>query len=149
MVSSLAFYITVLRKEFAGYCNDRLQELGLSQGFLFFILYVGKHPGCSPKELAQGLHMDSGHVTRTLSKLEQSGFLCQEINEKDRRARVLRLEEKGMEAFRISHELFSDWDKQVMDGMPDEDRARLLSLLSALVREREGEGCVRKSAETD
>lgn len=149
MTSSLAFYITVLRKDFTGYCNDRLQELGLSQGFLFFILYVGKHPGCSPKELAHGLHMDSGHVTRSLARLEQAEFLCQEINPEDRRARILRLKEKGEEAFRVSHELFSDWDKQVMEGMAEEDRARLLSLLDTLVREREGESCVRKSVETD
>lgn len=149
MISSLAFYITVLHKDFTGYCNGRLQELGLSQGFLFFILYVGKHPGCSPKELVQGLHMDSGHVTRSLARLEQDEFLCQEINPEDRRARILRLKEKGLEAFRISHELFSDWDKQVTEGMQGEDRARLLSLLSALAKEREGEGCVRKSVETD
>ena len=43
---SLAFFTTLLNKDFTNYCNRRLAEAGLLQGQLYFILYVGKHPGC-------------------------------------------------------------------------------------------------------
>ena len=56
MVSSIAYYITLLRRDFAGYCSRELGKLGLSQGLLFFILYVGRHPGCTPGQLAAALH---------------------------------------------------------------------------------------------
>ena len=71
---SLAFFTTLLNKDFTNYCNRRLAEAGLLQGQLYFILYVGKHPGCAPKELAKGLRMDIGHTTRSLAKLEQGGI---------------------------------------------------------------------------
>ena len=57
MVSSIAYYITLLRRDFAGYCSRELGKLGLSQGLLFFILYVGRPPGCTPGQLAAALHM--------------------------------------------------------------------------------------------
>lgn len=139
MVNSLAYFLMMLRKQFTDYCNQRMHELGLSQGQLFFILYVGKHPGCSPKELALNLHMDTGHVTRSLVKLEQAGFLSQKSNIKDRRSRLLCLTEKGNEAFRISHEVFYDWDCQAMACLGQEERKLLLELLADIANQGEGE----------
>ena len=37
MTQSLAYYVTWLRRDFTEYCGRRLQEVGLSQGLLFFI----------------------------------------------------------------------------------------------------------------
>lgn len=139
MVNSLAYFIMLLRRQFADYCNERLHELGLSQGLLFFILYVGKHPGCQPKELAGNLHMDTGHVTRSLVKLEQAGFLTQESNSRDRRSRLLCLTDKGEEAFRISHELFSNWDELVMKDLGQWDRTLLLGILGGIANKKEGD----------
>ena len=49
MFDTFAYLITSLRKDFTEFCNEKLQEMGLTQGLLFFILYAGKHPQCSPK----------------------------------------------------------------------------------------------------
>ena len=136
MPESLAYYVMLLKKSFTGYCSERLQELGLSQGLLYFILYIGKHPGCSPSSLAGGLQMDNGHVNRCLAKLIHGGFISQEINPDDRRGRILRLREKGTEAFRISHDLFTRWDNEIMQEMPEADRKYLLSLLQGLAAAR-------------
>lgn len=59
MFDTFAYLITSLRKDFTEFCNEKLQEMGLTQGLLFFILYAGKHPQCSPKELTEALHMDT------------------------------------------------------------------------------------------
>ena len=40
--------ILTLHRRFAAYTTQRLQELGLSFGMMYFIIYVGKHPGCTP-----------------------------------------------------------------------------------------------------
>ena len=75
MFDTFAYLITSLRKDFTEFCNEKLQEMGLTQGLLFFILYAGKHPRCSPKELTEALHMDAGYCARALAKLEEKGFL--------------------------------------------------------------------------
>lgn len=49
MLQSFAYYVSILRKDFTEYCSNQLSGAGLSPGQLYFILYVGKHPGC-PRE---------------------------------------------------------------------------------------------------
>lgn len=129
MVKTFAYYITRLGKDFNRYCGARLQELGLSQGLLYFILYIGNHPGCSPRELGGALQMDGGHVARSLVKLEQGGFIRQEQNPRDKRAHVLKLTARGADAFRDSHDLFHQWDQEVLGEMSYGERQLLLSLL--------------------
>lgn len=132
MDKSLSYYITLLRKNFTCFCNERLAQTGLSLGLLFFILYIGKHPECSPKELANALKMDSGHVTRSLVKLEQGGFIGQLCDETDRRKKILQLSESGKNAFKLSHELFASWDKAVSQSLTDSEQAQLFYLLGKL-----------------
>lgn len=143
MIQSLAYYTTIFKKNFTDYSNEVLTKLGLSQGTLFFILYVGKHPNCSPKQLAQGLNMDVGHTTRTLVKLEQGNFIVQDSNPKDKRAHVLNLTEKGKEAFQISHEIFYQWDQKMMNALNQDEQIQLLSLLGKITESKKGELDVR------
>lgn len=146
MVSSLAYFVTLLQKDFVNYCNRRLSEINLSQGQLYFILYVGKHPGGSPKELSHALHMDAGHTARSLTRLEHGGFLMQEPDPEDRRAHILRLTEAGEAAFRLSHELFSQWDEAVLGSFTEEEQSQLIVLLERVVHTVGGEFGVRKNS---
>lgn len=133
MISSFAHYVSLLRKDFTDYCARRLSEAGLSQGQLYFILYVGRHPDCSPRMLAEALHMDGGHTARSLAKLEQGGFLVQKQDPRDRRAHVLHLTERGDNAFRLSYDLFAQWDNTVLGDFTPEERTQLMALLTRLI----------------
>ena len=66
--------ILTLHRRFAAYTTQRLQELGLSFGMMYFIIYVGKHPGCTPSELTQRLHLDWGHSQRSLTSWPRMDF---------------------------------------------------------------------------
>jgi DNA-binding MarR family transcriptional regulator len=133
MNSTLAYYSTILRHNFKTYCTLKLQEMGLTQGHFFFLLYVGKHPNCSPKELSDALHMDAGHTNRTLSKLETSGFLIQEQNPNDRRAHILTLTQKGNDAFKAGHDLFYQWDDVILTNLTNDEKTELFKLLNKLI----------------
>lgn len=143
MLSSLAYVVTLMRKDFVEYCNEQLSKIGLSQGLLFFILYIGKHPTCSPKELSEALHMDIGHTARSLNKLIQTGFILQETNPKDRRAHILNLTEHGQDAFRISHELFFSWDDEVLCNLSEDERLQLFLILDKVIDNNHR--CLRKN----
>ena len=138
MMQSLAFHVSVLRKDFSNYCGEKLGEMGLTPGLLYFVTYVARHPGCSPKELARALKMDNGHTARSITKLAEGGFLVQEPNPKDRRAHVLKLTPKGEEAARKSRELFYRWDEEVTAVLTPEQREQLMALMAALSASRGG-----------
>ncbi|WP_303912214.1 bilirubin utilization transcriptional regulator BilQ [Subdoligranulum variabile] len=126
MLRTFSYACTVLYRRFTHYTSNRLHQLGLSFGTLFFLIYVGKHPGCTQSELTTDLRMDWGHSQRTVLKLVESGFLNRE---KDGRAYRLTLSDKGRRAFEASHQVFFDWDEEALSNLTPEERTQLMALL--------------------
>lgn len=126
MFRTFSYACTVLYRRFTQYTSARLNQLGLSFGTLFFLIYVGKHPGCTQSELTAALHLDWGHSQRTVLKLVEGGFL---LREKDGRAYRLTLSEQGQRAFEASHQVFFDWDEQALANLTPEERRQLTALL--------------------
>ena len=71
--STISFYVMEFYKQFAAYTTQQLQEFGLSFGMMYFVIYVGKHPGCTPAEMTKNLHLDWGHCQRSVIKLVEDG----------------------------------------------------------------------------
>lgn len=126
MLRTFSYACTVLYRRFTHYTSARLGQWGLSFGTLFFVVYVGKHPGCTQSELTAALHLDWGHSQRTVLKLVESGFL---LREKEGRAYRLHLSEKGQQAFAASHQVFFDWDEQALANLTPDERRQLMALL--------------------
>lgn len=126
MYQTLAYYATLFHREFTAYTTQRLQKLGLTFGGMFPLIYVGKHPDCTQAELTEALGLDWGYSQRTVTRLAEEGFLSRE---KSGRAWRLRLSEKGREAFRISHQVFFDWDQEALASLSPDEREELFTLL--------------------
>ena len=110
----------------------KLQEAGLNFGLLFFIIYIGKHPGCSPSQLRESLSLDWGHSQRSISQLADKGFITKE---KEGRHYVLNLTERGKNAFSIAHQVFFDWDESVLQTFTEEEKNQLFLLLEKAAKE--------------
>ena len=129
MFNTLAYYSSVFYRDFTAYTSEKLEKLGLHFGLLFFLIYVGKHPGATPSDLTQTLRLDWGHPQRCITKLVENGFLTKE---KVGRHYQLNLTDKGREAFEISHQVFFDWDAQHLTALTAEERETLFALLQKL-----------------
>ena len=129
---TLSFYATELYKQFAAYTTQKLQELGLSFGMMYFVIYVGKHPGCTPAEMTKNLHLDWGHCQRSVNKLVEDGFLTREKQGRYH----LGLTPAGETAFQTCHQVFFDWDAEKLSGLSEEEQHQLLTLLQKAARTR-------------
>ena len=129
MFNTLAYYSSVFYRDFTAYTSEKLEKLGLHFGLLFFLIYVGKHPGATPSDLTQTLRLDWGHSQRCITKLVENGFLTKE---KVGRHYQLNLTDKGREMFEISHQVFFDWDAQHLTALSAEGRENLFALLQRL-----------------
>ena len=134
MVPSFAYYMTLLKRDFVDFCNDKLQSIGLSKGQVLFLIYIGKHPDCSQKELANDLDIDHGHATRTIYKLVENGFITQRRNVEDKRAHILSLTDKGTSAFQTSYDLFHEWDALILKDLANEQQTQLIQYMKQLVQ---------------
>ena len=132
MKKTLAYYSTVLYKEFLSYTQKELYKINLNYGALPFVLYIGKHPQCSPSELTAALRADWGHSQRSITKLEKEGFILRERSREGSRNYHLSLTEKGEQAFGISHQVFQVWDEKKLDVLEPEEKEELFRILSKL-----------------
>lgn len=137
MNKTLAYYVSALRKDFVLYCNKELQEIGLSQGLLYFLIYIGKHKGCSPSSIAAGLNADTGHTTRSLDRLTELHFVVRRKNKQDRRAYELHLTKEGEEAFQKARILFKEWDEKILEELGEEKVKLLYELLDEIVTKKD------------
>ena len=113
---TLSYYSTIFYRSFAAFTGEQLQAVGLNFGLLFFVIYVGKHPGCSPSELTKALYLDWGYSQRSLNKLAADGFLSRE---KHGRSYTLTLTDRGQQAFVVSR----------LANLNDTEKGQLLALL--------------------
>ena len=126
--STISFYVMEFYKQFAAYFFFLLLVF-----VLFFVIYVGKHPGCTPAEMTKNLHLDWGHCQRSVIKLVEDGFMTRE---KQGRSYHLGLTPAGERAFRTCHQVFFDWDAQNLSGLTEEEQHQLLRLLQKAARTR-------------
>ena len=138
MEKTISYYATVLYKEFNAYTARRLQKWGLNFGSVFFVIYVGKHPGCTPAELTAALHLDWGYSQRSVTRLIENGLLEKVRSMKDGRSSHLNLTEKGQQAFLESHQVFWDWDQEKLGSLSAKEKTQLQQLLQKVV-ERKGD----------
>ena len=142
MFQTLAYYATAFHRSFVNYTTAKLQTLGLNFGSLFLVIYVGKHPGCTQTQLTSDLNLDWGYSQRSVTKLVEEGFLTRE---KSGRCYHLNLSEIGQQAFEVSHQVFFDWDEQVLSALSLQEREQLFTLLAKAAQKEVDSICTKPS----
>lgn len=142
MFQTLAYYATAFHRSFVNYTTAKLQTLGLNFGSLFLVIHVGKHPGCTQTQLTSDLNLDWGYSQRSVTKLVEEGFLTRE---KSGRCYHLNLSDKGQQAFEVSHQVFFDWDEQVLSALSLQEREQLFTLLAKAAQKEVDSICTKPS----
>ena len=142
MFQTLAYYATAFHRSFVNYTTAKLQTLGLNFGSLFLVIYVGKHPGCTQTQLTSDLNLDWGYSQRSVTRLVEEGFLTRE---KSGRCYHLNLSDKGQQAFEVSHQVFFDWDEQVLSALSLQEREQLFALLAKAAQKEVDSICTKPS----
>ena len=142
MFQTLAYYATAFHRSFVNYTTAKLQTLGLNFGSLFLVIYVGKHPGCTQTQLTSDLNLDWGYSQRSVTKLVEEGFLTRETSG---RCYHLNLSDKGQQAFEVSHQVFFDWDEQVLSALSLQERKQLFTLLAKAAQKEVDSICTKPS----
>jgi DNA-binding MarR family transcriptional regulator len=110
------------------------------------ILEIGAAGGLKLKDLASRLGLDNSTLSRTVESLVRDGLVERTPNEKDRRASVIRLNEKGRTA---RDRINATWNRICRDmfrSTPREKHQSLVESVSILAELLTGCCCSRRSA---
>lgn len=93
---------------------------------------LGRYPGLSANEVAQRTAMDKVAVSRAVARLLEAGRLDREIHGDDRRRSVLKLSEGGYRIYDEVAPLALAFERRLLEGIDDAERAALFRLLDRL-----------------
>lgn len=136
----LSHYVDNLHRDVSFFCGETLRKEGLTVGLMYFILYVCKHPGCTPAQLSRDLALDRAYVLRTINKLVENGFCERVSHPTDGRATMLYATENGERIFKISRDLLHRWDACVLEGMTEAEKEQLFVLLAKIQNQIQKKG---------
>ncbi|MEA4852905.1 MAG: MarR family winged helix-turn-helix transcriptional regulator [Christensenella sp.] len=98
-------------------------HLGVVEGMVLFSLLQGNSEMCfkTQEQIINELNYDKGVMSRAINTLQENGYIKQEVNEKDRRSKVLVVTHKADGLKQILENIFREWDKMLLDGFEEED----------------------------
>lgn len=100
----------------------KIQQLGIHHSQHFLLMLLSKQPQMpSQSDIAKELDISPAAVATTIKKLKQSGYIEKKIATEDERFHEIGLTEKGRQVIEQSKELFRQKDKEIFDGISEEE----------------------------
>lgn len=112
--------ISIIDKSSIKYRNERFKNIGLGGCDHPYILCINRFPGISQDEISERVIVNKSNTTRTLSRLEEDGYIKRVTNESDKRIFNVELTDKGKEIIpeittinkELEDYLFSDFTQE-------------------------------------
>ncbi|MEE0934459.1 MAG: MarR family transcriptional regulator [Methanobrevibacter sp.] len=103
----------IFHKNHKKYLNDELSKYDLSLIQALCILMIDESDELNQKDLAEGLYLTKGAITRAVKKLESGGWILREKSQKDKRKYILKLSKKGEDFIPVLFEINKGWESQM------------------------------------
>ena len=123
-----------------------LQSIETTQPGLTFnefriLMHTGRNPGITQKELVEHSHTDKAQMARTLTQLQDKGWLERSTSEADKRVRCLQLSAQGQQLFDSLRARREQIAQELLQDFPAAEQAQLRALLQqALSSARASDG---------
>lgn len=122
--------ISILYRKMQMYLNEKTMPFELSSGQFSFIMLIYHHPGINQNKIGELLNIDKSTVAKTLTKLEQDGFIKKTINPQDSRSFFIFPTQKTVEIHPKICKIGDEWKKTLTQGLSDIEADIFIQLLN-------------------
>lgn len=112
--------VNQLARYFTKRLNEKISPLGLYSSQWGIVLYLHEKKQCTQVELSQYLGVEAPTITRTLTRLEEMGWIIREEGT-DKRERHIRLTEKAYEIFPKWYEVSNSLEIEAVKGIDNNE----------------------------
>lgn len=126
--------ISAISRAHLAYLFGEIEKLGITGGQYYFLNALIREDGIIQEELASNVHMNESTITRALKKLEDAGMVHREVDENNRRRKIITVTEKGRDAVDKIRKLDEEWDDKIRSLSPSE-KTELKEILRTLTVE--------------
>ena len=114
-------YINIVSRCATIWRTDKLEGTELGDQHYSYILVVCRRPGISQDAISRRLFINKSNVTRSLSYLEEHGFVTRERDPEDRRQTRVYPTEKAIDILPRVREMIKGWNSYITEGFTEEE----------------------------
>lgn len=131
--------INYLSRYYQSYLDTHLAPYGFSSAHFPLLAYLWEgHPGDTQNSIARILGVDKGTISRNIQTLVRLGLVVQNPCERDTRACVIELTEKGWSLSEPVTAVAKQWTEGITEGMDSEETAAILRALQQMTARAQG-----------
>lgn len=131
-------YISYLHRLGANFLSKEYDQYEIGFGQYQFLLRLYLEDGVGHDELTEQICVDKATTTRAVKKLEEKGYVKLVPNEKDKRKYHIYLTEKALKQKEEILEISRRWERQLIEGLEQEELNQLFYLLRKMTRHNSG-----------
>ncbi len=112
--------------------SDRMSAAGIDLTSVQFaaLVQINEKPGIDQTTLARAIAYDKVTIGGVVDRLCQKGFVQREPSQIDRRARVLRLTDKGQQVLTEARPIVEALQSNILSRLDGEEQEQLFALLT-------------------
>ena len=126
--------LSVIARYFRVFTEKRLKEFDLTFGEQSIIMFLSKNENVNQEAISKRYMIDKGMVAKTLSKLEEKGFIIREQNPDNKRENLISLTEKGVFILDDIHSTLDEWNEILMKDMSQDEINYLKNLTRKMAK---------------
>jgi DNA-binding MarR family transcriptional regulator len=135
IVEELTDELLLFYNSFASWESSVIRSGELSVSEVHALEALGQHGTMNMKSLAQKLGVTTGTTTVTVDRLESKNYAKRESIKEDRRVYLIKLTEKGKEAFEEHHRYHLNLTEQMRSCLQEEEVRQLLTIIKKINNE--------------
>lgn len=125
---SLMRYINIVSRCATIWRSDKLEGTEIGDQHYSYILVVCRRPGISQDAISRRLFINKSNVTRSLSYLEEHGFVTRERDPEDRRSTLVYPTEKALDILPKVREIIRGWNAYITEGFTEEEMEMYMAM---------------------
>lgn len=111
----------VIVRYWRNFTEKRLREFDLTFGEQIIIIFLSKNENVNQESISKKYMIDKGMVAKTLTRLEDKGFIKREQNPNNKRENIISLTTKSAYIMKDINAIFDDWNKILYGEMSKAD----------------------------
>lgn len=114
--------ISAISRNWYSYTHRNPKTLDIAGSEHSIIMTLSMNESMNQDALSESLSLDKGTIAKALVKLEEKGFVDRQVNEMNRREKIVTLTAYGKEEVGKIFEVSETWKQEVLQGISDSDK---------------------------
>lgn len=136
----IGYYFKLIAKKLEANMQKELSKYDLTSQQLNILIYLLKHSECeiNQKKLENHFELSNATVSGILKRLELKKLIKRETSKKDRRDKIIVLDEEGYKTKLDVLYMIKNSDEMILDGFSEEEIDQIMNYLLRIKKNIEG-----------